>query len=375
LENAGTLLAALLRWDTEELDAPEIGKGENMSRSSRRPGFTLIELLVVIAIIAILVGLLLPAVQRAREAANRTKCANNLKQQGLALHQYHDRQGHFPEGSNNRFSIHWHWSWLAEILPFIEQENLYQLADNWAHITKYPVVWYLPRPNGTPGYAHWSPWGGYPFGLEAEVPQNPGIAVVVDTYICPSDPSAKLNEFPLPGGTTLIQAMTNYQGISGLNYTTNDGCLASNQPVRIADITDGTSNTLLVGERHNTKNLRYGAYWSGCGQFGYGLPEGDEQRGSGDVVLGVREINSQHNGFPDVDACPAGPYHFQGPNQIRDSTGAINAECDQFHYWSWHPSGANFLYADGSVHFLTYPADEVMAAMGTRAGGEVVELP
>jgi prepilin-type N-terminal cleavage/methylation domain-containing protein/prepilin-type processing-associated H-X9-DG protein len=346
-----------------------------MNRSSTRPGFTLIELLVVIGIISILVGLLLPAVQRAREAANRIQCANNLKQQGLGLHNYHDLQGAFPEGSNNRFSIHWHWSWMVHILPFIEQENLYHQADTWAHITKYPVVWYLPRPNGTPGYAHWSPWGGYPFGLEDEVPQNPAIAVVVPIYTCPSDPSPKTSELPLPGNHTLIQAMTDYQGISGLNYLTNDGCLASNIPIRIADITDGTSNTLLAGERHNSKGLEYGAWFAGCGQFGYGLPEGDEQRGSGDVVLGVREINSQHNGYPEVDACPSGPYHFGPPDVTRDANGAINSECDQFHYWSRHPGGANFLYADGSVHFLGYASDDVMAAMGTRGGGEVFALP
>ncbi len=344
-----------------------------MVHSYRRSGFTLIELLVVIAIIAILMGLLLPAVQRVREAANRIKCANNLKQQGLALHQYHDVEGAFPAGSTNNFSIHWHWSWMAKILPYIEQQNLYQQADIWAHDTRYPVVWYLPRPNGTPGYASWSPWGGYPFSLD--LPQNPALAVVVPIYLCPSDPAPSVSQITLSDTQILVQAMTDYQGISGLNYVSNDGCLASNLPIRFADITDGSSNTLLVGERANSKKLRYGAWFAGCGQFGYGLPEGDEQRGSADVVLGVREINSQHNGYPDVDACPPGPYHFIPPNQTADATGAINRECDQFHYWSWHPGGANFLYADGSVHFLAYAFDNVLAAMGTRAGGEVVSLP
>src|SRR5712691_8845628 len=102
-----------------------------MSRSrlgNRRVGFTLIELLVVIAIIAILMGLLLPAVQRVREAGNRAKCANNMKQQGLALQQYHDQYRVFPEGTNNQFSLTWHWSWMAKILPYLEQENLYKQA-------------------------------------------------------------------------------------------------------------------------------------------------------------------------------------------------------------------------------------------------------
>jgi len=343
--------------------------------SLRRAGFTLIELLVVIAIVAILMGLLLPAVQKAREAANRIKCANNLKQIGLGLHLYHDVEWAFPAGSDNRFSRYWHWSWMARILPYIEQENLYRQAVTFTDNQSVKVVWPFPTPNGTQGYASWSPWGGYPFGMP-DLPQNPAIAAMIPTYICPSETFLPmqseilgLDNFPL------IQGFTDYQGVSGRNYKTNDGSLASNKEVRIADILDGTSNTVMVGERHNYKKMHYGAWFSGCGQYGPGLPPGDEQRGSADVVLGVREINSQHNGYPDLDVCPAGPYHFGPPNKLMDANGVINEGCDQFHYWSWHPAGGNFLYADGSVHFLTYEADKVLQAMGTRASGEIFELP
>jgi prepilin-type N-terminal cleavage/methylation domain-containing protein/prepilin-type processing-associated H-X9-DG protein len=346
-----------------------------MKRSTRQSGFTLIELLVVIAIIAVLISLLLPAVQRVRDAAYRIKCANNLKQQGLALLQYHDVNNQLPAGTMNAFSKYWHWSWLARILPFIEQDNLFSEADNWAGITTYPVVWYLPLPGGTNGFANWSPWGGYPFGLEAQVPQNPAIAKVVPMYICPSESGPTSFEIDLSPEIKIVQAITNYQGISGLNFRTNDGCLGANRTVRIADILDGTSNTLLVGERAQSKPITYGAYFAGCGQWGTNLPVGDEQRGSADVVLGVREIFSQASGDTTLDACPPGPYHFQAPNLIRDATGKINPQCDQFHYWSYHLGGANFLYADGSVHFLPYGADNVMPAMGTRAGGEVFDLP
>jgi prepilin-type N-terminal cleavage/methylation domain-containing protein/prepilin-type processing-associated H-X9-DG protein len=344
-----------------------------MRRCPRRSAFTLIEMLVVIAIISILMGLLLPAVQRAREAANRAKCANNIKQIGLALHMYHDNEGTLPPGTTNAFNVHWHWSWMARILPYIEQYDLYKEADDFAHNTSIPVVWYLPRPNGTPGYAHWSPWGGYVFGL-SQPGQNPALEVVVPTYLCPSETEPPVAEMPTQSGK-LVMAYTDYQGVSGTNYTTKDGILGCNESMQFKDITDGLSNTIMVGERHSGKKLHFGVWFAGCGQYGYGLPEGDEQRGSGDIVLGTRELNSQHNGYPEIDDCPAGPYHFVPPGTIHDNTGQENWECDYFHFWSHHPGGAHFLYADGSVHFLVYGADNVLQAMGTRAGGEVFELP
>jgi prepilin-type N-terminal cleavage/methylation domain-containing protein/prepilin-type processing-associated H-X9-DG protein len=347
--------------------------GGIMSRTPRfRSGFTLIELLVVISIIAVLMGLLLPAVQKVREAANRTKCANNMKQQGLALHMYHETNKAFPEGSYNKFSQFWHWSWLAKILPYVEQDNLYRKAVDFTEDHSHPVVWTMPAPNGTPGYSSWSPWGGYLWNLTQQ-PENPAIAVPVPVYLCPSDPNPKTFKESIMG-QPLVQAVTDYQGVSGINYNTNDGVLGSNERVKLIDIYDGTSNTLMVGERATTKPLNFGAWLAGCGQFGYGLSPGDEQRGSTDVVLGVREINSQHNG-PDLDVCPAGPYHFQAPNKIQDSTGKINQQCDQFHFWSRHIGGANFMYADGSVHFLAYEVDNIMPAMGTRGGGETVDMP
>src|SRR5437899_3410377 len=115
-----------------------------MKCASRRTGFTLVELLVVLAIIGVLIGLLLPAVQKIRDAAGRIKCANNLRQIGLALHNYNDTLGQFPPGLQGfqspwerkrtpYYGTHFLWSWLAELLPFVEQDNLYQQADAWSH--------------------------------------------------------------------------------------------------------------------------------------------------------------------------------------------------------------------------------------------------
>jgi prepilin-type N-terminal cleavage/methylation domain-containing protein len=136
----------------------------------RPPGFTLIELLVVIAIIAILIGLLLPAVQNVRLAAMRIKCANNLKQIGLALHNYHDTEGGFPSAHDTHFHPQHYWSWLAKLLPYIEQKNLLRQAEGW-------------RDSGPPGNARWAPW----YTAMGKEPQNPVIGTVVPTYVCPLD--------------------------------------------------------------------------------------------------------------------------------------------------------------------------------------------
>jgi prepilin-type N-terminal cleavage/methylation domain-containing protein/prepilin-type processing-associated H-X9-DG protein len=308
------------------------------SRGQDRRAFTLIELLVVVAIIAILIGLLLPAVQKVREAANRERCQNNLKQIGLALHMYHDANNRFPAGVQYAYP-YYYWSWMAQILPYVEQTNLWTEADTWAR--------------GTTSASQWWPWGN------GTSPANPALGEIVKTYTCPSDTR---QFWTLPGsvwGGNGNVAFTGYLGVGGIsadfsNYTNAQqiGGLFWTSATRMTDIADGTSITLMVGERPPSQDLIYGWWFAGAGWDGSGV---------GDVILGAREYNyAAHMG------CSSSDVGFQA--------GDPSNPCDQVHFWSLHPGGGNFLMADGSARFLSYTANAVLSQLATRAGGEVVDM-
>jgi len=293
----------------------------------QRSGFTLIELLVVIAVIGIIVGLLLPAVQRVRDAAMRMSCANNLKQLGLACCQYHDTYRRLPPGQRSPpLAGQFYSGWELGILPFVEQEALARVAAQAYAVEPSPFV----NPPHTP------------------------LTTVVLTYICPSDGRLTLPQFSVLDH--LSAAFTSYLGNSGITAQSQTGVLYGNSQIRFADIRDGLSNTLLLGERPPSANFRFGWWYAGMGDDGMGTCE---------MHMGVAEIVPI--GMFGDSCTSGGPFAF-GPGSLRDP-------CSTYHYWSLHSGGANFAFCDGSVHFLSYSASSILSALATRAGGESVELP
>lgn len=291
-----------------------------------RHGFTLLELLVVIAIIGVLCALIVPAVQKARAAAARLECVYNLKQIGIAAHAYHGAHGAFPPGMRYRQSkdpmrLS---SWQAQVLPFVEQQPLWNAA----------VVAYKQSSN--------------PFQNPPHTPMTSLVAV----YACPSD--GRVSQIQFAPQSKFFVALTSYLGVSGKDFSTLDGVLFRDSRVRFADIRDGTSSTLFAGERPPSTDYQFGWWYAGVGQ---------KSTGSGDMILGVEEQNL----LPvTAGSCAPGTYKF--------APGSFNNQCDMFHFWSPHSGGAHFLMADGSVHFLRYTAAPLLPALASRAGGEPAQL-
>lgn len=283
----------------------------------RRQALSLIETLVVTAIIAALVGLTVPAVQRVRETASRSACANNLKQLGLATHAYHDIWRALPPGTSVAKFPQPYLNWHARLTPHIEQQPL------WERI-------------------------GRAYAVNPDFQQAPHTdrITVVPTFACPTDGNSVVL------GPHFI-ACTTYMGIAGGDSICRDGCLFADSAVQLTDITDGTANTLLAGERPPSADGAYGWWYAGWGM---------QKDGAGEATLGVRELNRSDR--PEERPCPHGPYSF--------TAGDPNGPCDLFHFWSWHPGGGHFLFADGAVRFLAYSSDPILPALASRAGGESV---
>ncbi|MBD3674398.1 MAG: DUF1559 domain-containing protein [Planctomycetaceae bacterium] len=298
-----------------------------MKTHTPRKGFTLIELLVVIAIIAVLVALLLPAVQQAREAARRSSCKNNLKQIGLALHNYHDTYFTFPMGgmaatfnpSNGNANNQEGWGWPAMILPFMDQAPLYNNL-NISGISLMQAITNIDAAGGDSA-------------LNQAFPPLPA-------YMCPSDttgprlqPGMRRQHFNgVLGRNSWRPPTLNYPGSCGLadvnhgmngGHRGNNGVLTNIRAYKMRDITDGTSNTFMVGER--AKRCGAGSW------IGNRRPRGEGTHGADYVLARVfQPLNLAANGGE--DNCTDG---FSSP----------------------HTGGAHFVLADGSVTFISENID------------------
>ncbi len=312
----------------------------------QRRGFTLIELLVVIAIIAVLIALLLPAVQAAREAARRAQCANNLKQVGLALHNYADAMGALPPGVLSRpnpttgDNAGPGWGWASMILGHMEQTGVFNATN---------------------------------FSLGIESPANSTARVAqINAFICPSDANFMPRFTVVDTNTTNVTlgnsicdvASSSYVGCFGTGDPSSlypfspsddppgrdrgEGLFFRNRSVRIEEILDGTSQTIAVGEK--SQNLAR-ATWTGA-VTGAAVPITQLQSENGLSPEGGDALVVAHTG------------ELNGPN-------STPAHADQF--WSLHPGGAQFAFADGSVRFIKEKRPLVIfKSLATRQGCEVV---
>jgi len=326
-----------------------------------RRGFTLIELLVVIAIIAILIGLLLPAVQKVREAAARMSCSNNMKQIGIALHSFHDANNRMPPGGGDdtppfgNGGSSWGSSWKVYILPYIEQNNIYNKwqfnnGSGWTNANNATLI----------------------------------NMVTIKTYRCPSSTLPDFYTITNDSNGIAHNMFTSYVGVAGTTLdnpvNTNIGCCDGSGPINggggilctncqttMVSITDGTSNTILVGEqsdhlRDNNNQPVPGPFGALTSQGPHGWVMGAGGGGVG-AANGERQFNITTIRWP-INQRGLGDSAANGTN---------NNSGSNFPFTSIHTGGCNILFADGSVRFMTNStALQTLQWLGTKAGGETL---
>jgi prepilin-type N-terminal cleavage/methylation domain-containing protein len=311
-------------------------------RVSKR-GFTLIELLVVIAIIAILIALLLPAVQQAREAARRTQCKNNLKQLGLAFHNYHDTYTKFPNGSHPTPTYPgggYHMGWAPKVFPYIDQATRVNAMEG-----------FYPNP-----ISYLGPW-------RIDTAPHNGTSTIwgpVEVFACPSSAQGNTASDITTFAWNKGQGALHYRAISGTadnisnptDPTTHrfskTGIIYPESATRIADIIDGTSNTIMLAEYSSSEG------WSAATKTGWG---------------GLQPWTWGMYWYVDTRRLTLDSKHIQYPINSKIATFWNNATPMK----SYHVGGIQILLGDGSAKFISENIDfELLKALGTRAGGEVV---
>ncbi len=283
-----------------------------------RRAYSLIELVVVVGLLTTLLALSLPAIASARAAARKLSCSNNLHQLAIAMQLHHDVRNALPPSTDDFHGKRRAQGWAAKLLPFLEQHLRFSQIEAAYEESNDPFDGKL----------------------------HPNLSSVVATLSCPEDSRTSETGFATFNGLNV--GTSAFLGNSGTSSENEDGVLYYRSKIRFSQIKDGTSNTLLIGERPPSYSLDYGWWYAGQGISGGAL----------DHHLGTRETRRSRWG-----PCTKSSLKFQ--------FGSLEDECSVSHFWSHHVGGAHFATVDSAVRFFSYDSADILHIMSTRDGGEI----